>query len=112
MDESILTSIKKLLGIAEDYTHFDVDITIHINSAFSVLRQIGAGSSAPFYIETSEDTWSEFTDDHLYLHMAKMYVYLRVKLAFDPPSSSAVMESMQRELKELEWRINAEVDFT
>lgn len=104
--ESILTSIKKLLGIAEDYTHFDTDIIMHINSAFMVLSQIGVGPSKPFYIEDKSSTWDEFISVDDDLESAKIYVYLKVRLAFDPPASSAVIESINRQINELEWRLN------
>lgn len=102
--DSILTSIKKLLGIQQDYTHFDADIIMHINTAFLTLSQLGIGPSKGFMIEDKEDFWEDFfTDD---LEAVKTYVYLKVKLVFDPPTSSAVMESMNRQISELEWRLN------
>lgn len=101
---SILTSIKKLLGIQEDYTHFDADIIMHINTAFLTLSQIGVGPSKGFMIEDKDDFWDDFiTED---LEAVKTYVYLKVRLLFDPPNSSSVMESMNRQISELEWRLN------
>lgn len=108
--DSILTSIKKLLGITEDYAHFDADIVMHINSAFSVLTQLGVGPEGGFHIEDSSAEWSEFLHDDPRLEFVKTYVYLKVKLAFDPPISSAVIESINRQISELEWRINVSVD--
>ena len=90
--DSILTSIKKLLGIAEEYEHFDPDIVMYINSAFSVLTQLGVGPEEGFRIEDAS------------------IIYLKVRLAFDPPLSSAVMEAINRQISELEWRINVTVD--
>lgn len=107
--ESILTSIKKLLGITEDYEQFDTDIIIHINSAFSVLTQLGVGPEAGFYIEDSNGVWTDFVNDSR-LEMIKTYVYLKVKLVFDPPASSAVIDAINRQISELEWRINVAVD--
>lgn len=109
--ESILTSIKKLLGIAEEYEHFDVDIIMHINSAFSVLTQLGVGPEEGFRIEDAGTEWSDFLYDDPRLEMVRTYVYLKVKLVFDTTSSSsAVIESINRQIQELEWRINVTVD--
>lgn len=103
--ESILTSIKKLLGIAEEYTHFDEDLIIHINSVFAALTQIGVGPSTGFTIDSKFATWDEFISDNACLIPVKSYVHLRVRLLFDPPSSSAVMSSMERQVSEFEWRL-------
>lgn len=108
--DSILTSIKKLLGIAEEYEHFDPDIIMHINSAFSILTQLGVGPAEGFRIEDESTEWSEFLKDDLRLELVKTYIHLKVKLVFDPPSSSAVIESINRQITELEWRINVFVD--
>lgn len=109
--ESILTSIKKLLGITEEYEHFDTDIIMHINSVFSVLTQLGVGPQKGFRIEDDGTEWSEFLLDDFRLEMVKTYVYLKVRLAFDSTNlSSAVIESLNRQISELEWRINVTVD--
>ena len=108
--DSILTSIKKLLGIAEEYEHFDPDIVMYINSAFSVLTQLGVGPEEGFRIEDASKTWSEFLYDDPRLEFVKTFIYLKVRLAFDPPLSSAVMEAINRQISELEWRINVTVD--
>lgn len=108
--ESILTSIKKLLGIAEEYTHFDTDIIMHINSVFSILTQIGVGPSEGFSIHDSYAVWTDFLPEDTRLEMVKSYVYLKVKTMFDPPDRSAVMESMNRMINELEFRISVTVD--
>lgn len=108
--ESILTSIKKLLGIAEDYEHFDSDIIMHINSVFMILTQIGVGPSEGFFITDKNATWDEFIPTGKSLESVKSYMYMKVKLLFDPPQSSAVMESMNRMISEFEWRLNIEVD--
>lgn len=104
--DSILTSIKKLLGIAEEYNHFDGDLIMHINSVFSILTQLGVGPSEGFYIEDDSTTWNEFTNDVKTLNEVKSYMYLKVKSLFDPPLSSSVMESMNRSISEFEWRLN------
>ena len=108
--ESILTSIKKLLGISEEYEHFDKDLIMHINSVFLVLNQLGVGPSQPFFIYDKEDTWNDFFDGNINLELVKSYVYLKVKLLFDPPLSSAVIESTNRMISEFEWRLNVAVD--
>lgn len=104
--ESILTSIKKLLGIAEDYEHFDPDIIIHINSAFTILTQLGVGPPGGFSIVDETTMWIDFVPDMSMVESVKSYVYLRVRLLFDPPSSSAVIESINRMISEFEWRLN------
>ena len=108
--ESILTSIKKLLGISEEYEHFDADIIMHINSAFMVLNQIGVGPEKCYFIEDKLNTWSEFLEDPTDLQMVKSYMHMKVKLLFDPPASSAVMESMKQMINEFEFRLNIAVD--
>lgn len=109
--DSILTSIKKLLGIQEDYTHFDTDIIIHVNSALMILNQLGVGPLGGFSIVDSSTTWDEFIpEDDKNFEAAKTYVYMKVKLIFDPPSSSAVIESMNRIISEIEWRLTVQHD--
>lgn len=109
--DSILTSIKKLLGITEDYKHFDQDIVIHINSVLMVLTQLGVGPKEGFFIEDETSTWNEFLGDSMTIEAVKTYVYLRVKLLFDSTTlSSTVIESMKQTISELEWRLNVAVD--
>lgn len=108
--ESILTSIKKLLGIEEEYTQFDNDIIMHINSVFLNLTQLGVGPAEGFLIEDDTATWEDFIGDSNRLQAVKSYMYLKVKLLFDPPLSSSVIESMNRMIAELEWRLNVAVD--
>ena len=103
---SILTSIKKLLGIAEEYEHFDADLIMHINSVFMVLTQLGVGPFGGFSIKDEDDSWDEFIQGETDIEAVKSYVYLKVKLLFDPPLSSAVIESTNRLISEYEWRLN------
>lgn len=103
--ESILTSIKKLLGIAEEYEHFDPDIIMHINSVFMILTHMGVGPSEGFYIEDATSTWDDFLQDNSKIEAVKSYVYMKTRLLFDPPSSSAVMESMNKLIAEIEYRL-------
>ena len=110
MNESILTSIKKMLGITEEYTHFDQDIIIHINTVLMLLHQLGVGPEEGFSITDSYETWSDFLVDNKNIEAVKTYIYLKVKLLFDPPLSSAVTESINKSINELEWRLNVAVD--
>lgn len=109
--ESILISIKKLLGISEEYKQFDDDIIMHINTVFLNLTQLGVGPYAGFSIEDDSACWSDFVDveSNSQLNSIKSYMYLKVKLLFDPPLSSSVIESMNRMISELEWRLSIAV---
>lgn len=109
MDGSILTSVKKMLGITEEYAYFDHDIVMHINSVFMILNQLGIGPSQGFSITDDTQLWSDFVD-LTRIEAVKSYVYLRVRILFDPPSSSFVLNSMENQIKELEWRLNVMVD--
>ena len=108
--DSILVSIKKLLGLPEEYEQFDTDIIIHINSVFGTLRQLGVGPRAGFSISSKEDLWTDFMDNTPALEMVKSYIYFKVRLAFDPPSNSFVVDSMKKQADELEWRLNVDVE--
>lgn len=108
--ESILTSIKKLLGIAEDYTHFDNDIIMHINSVFLILTQLGVGPPEGFVVQDATALWTDFVADDKNLELIKSYTYLKVKIMFDPPLSSAVLDSTNQLIKEYEWRIQVASD--
>lgn len=109
--ESILTSIKKLLGVNEDCTDFDTDIIMHINTVFSGLKQMGAGPKEGFIIQDKYPTWSEYIPKtNKNLEMIKTYVYLKTRLLFDPPTISSLLESLKTLVNEYEWRISVEVD--
>lgn len=109
--DSILTSVKKSLGITEDYEHFDPDIIMHINTIFSVLTQIGVGPPTGFRIEDKTMQWTEYIPENRYdLESIKTYMCLRVRMLFDPPSSTTVTESMNRTINELEWRIRTSIE--
>lgn len=103
---SILTSIKKLLGITEEYTVFDQDIIIHINSVFLTLNQLGVGPEEGYSITNKDNQWTEFLKEGVLLNSVKSYIYLKVKLLFDPPLNSSTIESMNNMIKEFEWRMN------
>lgn len=106
LTESILTSVKKMLGITEEYEHFDPDLIMHINSAFSILTQLGVGPSDGFCISDSSAVWSDFMEDDKKLMLVKTYMFLSVKLMFDPPLSSSVMECYKSQISEYAWRLN------
>ena len=108
--ESILNSIKKLLGIAEDYDYFDSDIIMHINSVFATLTQLGVGPEDGFSIDDESKKWEDFLPEERMLHSVKSYMFMKVKLMFDPPLSSAVIECTKEQIKELEWRLQVAVD--
>ena len=110
--ESILTSIKKMLGLPKDYVHFDEDIVMHINSVFMVLQQFGVGPAHGFYIEDETKTWGDYLGDPTILQMVKTYMHHKVKLMFDPPASSIVMEAMKQIIAECEWRLREAVEFS
>lgn len=110
--ESILTSIKKLLGIAEEYDHFDADLIMHINSVFMVLTQLGIGPKEGFIIEDGTAIWEDFLDNPIKLQAVKTTIYLRVKLLFDPPSNATVLESYNKQIAEYEWRLNHDAEST
>lgn len=105
--DSILLSVKKLLGIDAEYTVFDPDIIIHINTAFAVLNQLGVGPVEGFMIESENEVWDEYIMDFNFT-MVKTFVFFKVKLSFDPPSNTALLESMDRQLEELTWRLEVE----
>ena len=105
--ESILTSVKKMLLIGEEYKQFDADIIMHINSVFTTLTQLGVGPSTGFYIEDETAEWMDFIPDLTRLQAVKTYMYLKVKLVFDPASvGSSTLAAYERQIQELEWRLN------
>lgn len=106
--DSILTSIKKLLGIEEEYTHFDTDIIMHINTVLMVLNQLGVGPAEGFIIKDSSARWVDFIPEAtpVKLDAVKSFMYLKVRLLFDPPQSSTHIESINRQISEYEWRLN------
>lgn len=109
MVNSILTSVKKMVGIDESYTHFDPDIIMHINTVFFTLNQLGVGPDTPFRIEDASTTWDEFMEDGE-LEAVKSYMFLRVRMLFDPPTNGTLVNSINESIKEFEWRLNVQVD--
>lgn len=108
--DSILNSIKKLLGLDQTYTVFDTDLIIHINSVFMILTQLGVGPEQGYKITGALNVWSEFTNNDLLMESVKSYVYLKVRLMFDPPQNSTHMQAIQSQISELEWRLNVAND--
>lgn len=111
LEEKILSSIKKLLGLNDGVTVFDTDIVIHINTVFANLTQMGVGpqndegKNIGFRISTGNEVWGEFTDNDILIENVKTYVYIKVKMIFDPPTSSALIDAYNAQAKELEWRL-------
>lgn len=108
--EGILISIKSLLGVEGTYTHFDDELVMHINSVFFTLTQMGVGPVEGFSIKDNTATWEEYFGTDKFLEAVKMYIYLKVRLSFDPPAVSFVLDAIQRQISELEFRLMTQVD--
>lgn len=108
--DSILENIKDMIGGMEGCDQFDTDIIIHINTALSILTQLGVGPSTGFSIRDKTSVWTDFIADDKRLEMVKTYVYMKVKIIFDPPLNASVLTAMKESIKEFEWRINVTVD--
>jgi hypothetical protein len=108
MSDSVLRNTKKILGLDEDYTAFDDDVIMHINSVLSTLNQLGIGPDEGFAIEDDSETWDTFLGDDPRLNSVKTYIYLRVRILFDPPTTSYLINSMNEQIRELEWRLNVQ----
>lgn len=106
MEASILTSVKKVLGLSADYTAFDEDVIMHTNSVLSILTQLGVGPEDGFFISDDTTEWSEFIADDNQLNSVKTYVSLRVRMLFDPPQTSYLIGAMEKQISELEYRLN------
>ncbi|AWN05871.1 hypothetical protein SEA_CRICKO_5 [Streptomyces phage CricKo] len=106
MPQSILTQTKKLLGLVEDDTSYDIDIVIHINTVFATLNELGIGPAEGFMIEDKTTTWDAFLGAGPLYNAVKTYMYLRLRLIFDPPTTSYGLESFKEQIKEFEWRMN------
>lgn len=108
--ESILDSTKAALGIVPTYDAFDNQLIMYINTAFSTLHQLGVGPDEGFFIEDNTATWTDFLNGKRLLNMVITYVHMSVRLMFDPPANSFATTAMKEQMKELEWRINVQVD--
>ena len=109
--DSILNSIKQLLGVSEEYHQFDANIIMQINSVFLTLNQLGVGPDEVFEIQDEYTRWRDFADDIGIVNSVKTYMYHKVRMEFDPPTSSAVIDSTERKIAEYEWRLNAEAEY-
>ena len=110
--ESILTSTKKLAGLTEEYNHFDPDIIMYINSVFLVLKQLGVGPSEGFFIQTAEELWEDFIIDNAVIREAvKAYMGHKVRLKFDPPANSTLLQALKDSIAESEHRLRDEAEF-
>lgn len=110
MEESILMTIKKMLGLEADYTPFDTDIIVLINSALMTLTQADVGPSSGFKITGMSESWSDFLTNEVMLESAKQYIYMKVRIIFDPPSSGTVMDALKTQSEELLWRLIAQAE--
>lgn len=108
---SVLSSIKKMIGIEEDYTHFDKDIIVQINSTLITLRQIGVEMKENFFVVDHSNTWDESMIDASILDMVELYIYLKVRLIFDPPQNTSVQDSINKNLSEIEFRLSIKDSF-
>ena len=110
MEESILITIKKLLGFNKDYTAFDTDIIARVNTFLFTLMQLGVGPSTGFRITGPYETWTSFIGDRTDLEAVKDFIYMKARIVFDPPTSAAALQALKEEAKELEFRISIQVD--
>ena len=110
MERSILRTIRKMIGPSMDYDVFDLDLIVHINSAFMTLNELGVGPETCFRITGEDETWDDFFGENENLEAVISYVYMKVRLAFDPPSTGPLIESYRKMISELEWRLNVLVD--
>lgn len=108
--DSILISVKKSLGIEQEYTHFDPDIILHTNSALLTLNQIGIGPQIGFMISGEQETWIDLLGERQDLEAVKTFLYLKVRLIFDPPQNSFLVKAMEDQTKEIEWRLNIQAE--
>jgi hypothetical protein len=111
LSDSILATIKKMLGLEDNYTPFDIDVKVFLNSALMTLQQIGVGPKEGFIVKDFTQTWNDFLPKDTMLEAVKTYLYLCVKMAFDPPSNSFVMDAMKQQKEELEWRLREQAEF-
>lgn len=110
MEDSILMTIRKLVCGNANADHFDTDLLVHINTCFSILNQLGVGPENGFVVTDETQSWSSYIADNRVLNMVKTYVTLKIKVVFDPPLTSSVLEAMNKQISELEWRLNVAVD--
>ena len=110
MDDSILYTIKKMLGLSADYTPFDTDIVVHINSVLMILKQLGVGPSSGFSITGPDEKWSDYLEDSAKLEAVKSYIYLKVRSVWDSGINSTLSDAIEKQIAEYEWRLNVEAE--
>ena len=110
MNDSIVATIKKMLGLTDDYTPFDMDVIVHINAAFMVLCQMGVGPKEGFQVTDYDQTWGEFLTNQVMLGGVKTYVYLYVKMLFDPPTNSFLMDAYKSQAEQILGRLNVQAE--
>lgn len=112
MEESILNSVKKYLGLQADYDVFDQDVLMAINSAMMSLQQLGVGPATGFTVDSEAETWGSFLEEqpNVFVQGVRAFVYTKVRLLFDPPSTSFGIDALEKQMRELEWRLNVQVD--
>lgn len=108
--DSIVASIKKMLGLEDEYTPFDMDVITHINAAFMTLTQMGIGPKEGFMVDDYNQTWEQFLTNKVMLGGVKTWVYLQVKMMFDPPSNSILMDAMKQQADQILWRLNVQAE--
>lgn len=108
--ENILDSVKKLLGIDETDLNFDQELIMHINSVFTVLNQLGVGPVGGFKIYSNDEVWADFVGTQLNIESVKSYIYLKVRLLFDPPQNSFLISAFEKQIEEFEWRLQVQVE--
>lgn len=107
--DSILITIKKMLGLDAEYDVFDPEIIVYINTAINVLEQLGVGVDG-YTVTSADDTWEEFLTDISKLESVKTYIYIRVRMLFDPPANSTLSKTLEDTARELEWRLNVKAE--
>lgn len=107
--DSILRSVKKTIGLVDEYTQFDADLIMHINSTFGILHQLGVGPEEPFSINGLDETWDNFITQKN-TELVRSYMFLKVKMLFDPPSTATMHEAYERSIQEMEWRLTVAAD--
>lgn len=110
LDDSILRTIKLMLGLTDDITAYDEEIKVHINSLFTILNQLDVISDDGFRISGYDETWGQLTDRLTLAEMVKEFMYLKVRMIFDPPGSSVVSDAYNSRIAELEWRMNIQAE--
>lgn len=110
MNDSIVATIKKMLGLEDNYTPFDMDVIVHINTALLTLCQMGIGPREGYTVTDYDQTWDDFLTNKVFLGGVKTWIYLQVKMLFDPPTNSFVMDAMKQQSEQILWRLNVQAE--